>query len=61
MRKYTKPTLNIEELTISNVISTSIIANLGANTEVAGDKGVDLKTSALENGINFKLKKVKAS
>ena len=43
MRKYTKPTLNIEELTISNVISTSVTVNLGANTEVAGDKGVDFE------------------
>lgn len=43
MRKYTKPTLNIEELTFSNVISTSVTVNLGANTEVAGDKGVSFE------------------
>ena len=41
MRKYTKPTLNIEALTVSNVISTSITVNLGA--EVPGDKGVDFE------------------
>ena len=39
MKKYTKPTLNIEELSISNIISLSITVNLGA-TE-AGDKNID--------------------
>ena len=39
MKKYTKPTLNIEELSVSNIITASIHANLGA-TE-AGDKNVD--------------------
>lgn len=40
MKKYNRPTLNIEDIEISTIISTSTIVNFG-NLINAGDKGVD--------------------
>ena len=47
MKKYNKPTLNVENIIISTVISTSTIVNFG-NTTVAGDKGIDFSNFGSE-------------
>lgn len=39
MKKYNKPTLNIEIIEISTIISTSIVANLGG--VLPGDQSID--------------------
>ena len=39
MKKYNKPTLNIEELSTFDVITTSTTVTMGANTQ-SGDKSV---------------------
>lgn len=41
MKRYNKPTLTVEELTISHTITTSLTNNLGTFADVAGDKSVD--------------------
>ena len=40
MKKYTKPTLVVEEINAETVISTSITKPFGAN-EIAGDQTFD--------------------